>query len=376
LTFSALTTPANFALDQSLGSSCKVGTAVAAGQTCSISVTFSPSSPGALSGNFTITSNAGSNVIALSGIGIASSTPTPTASLDATSLSFGAQVLGTRSVTQQVTLTNNGTKPLTIASISDSSGEFIRTGTCAAGQIAISASCTIVVEFQPTSLAAKNATITITDDAGNAAAATQTVNLSGTGITAAVTTPTASPVDFGGATALDFGNQSVNVSSAAQIVTISNTDPVAQLLISSISLAGANPTEYAIDSGAANACSASVPVAVSGSCVVSVSFTPTIAGAQAATLTVTTNAIGSPHSINMSGTGSATAGPAPSAGPATNVGGGGCATHSGGRFDPVLLTLLVLSLTGIFRPLRNKRRVKSALHPNHHMKDSKIRRSI
>src|SRR5439155_14224826 len=42
-------------------------------------------------------------------------TPPPTATLSATSLTFGAQLVNTRSAAQNTTLTNTGTTPLTIS---------------------------------------------------------------------------------------------------------------------------------------------------------------------------------------------------------------------------------------------------------------------
>ncbi len=354
LTFSELKSPPDFGLNQTLPTSCKVGTAVAASQTCTITVTFTPSSAGAKSGNFTITSNAGTNLIALSGTGTPASQPTPIASLDSSSLSFGNQTLGVASTQQQITLTNTGTLPLVITNIADSSGEFVRTGSCIInGQIPAAASCTIIVVFQPNSIGAKNATIIITDNANNTPGTTQTINLSGTGAALLLSAPTLELAS------LDFTSQSLNTPSAAKSVTITNTSSTNGLNISEISKAGTNASEYTIDSNVANACSTASPVAASGSCVISVTFLPTAAGAREASIGIATNATGSPHTISLTGTGSAISGPPAVAGPSTNVGGGGCAIQTRGSFDPVLLALFLLSLMGLFaKQMRNRNRLE------------------
>lgn len=367
LTISAFTLSSDFTLDQAPATACKQGTPVAASQTCTLSVMFKPGSVGAKSGALSIAHNgtASPATINLSGLGVAASMPTPAATLSPSTLPwFGDQTIGTASTTKTVTLSNGGTKALTILSIQDSNGaEFVRTGTCAAGAIAIGANCTVIVAFNPASVGAKSATITITDDAGNVANATQRIDLAGTGVAAALPAPTLS------VTSIDFGNQDLNTTSSAKILTITNISPTDALAIASIAIAGANASEYSVDSSAANACAASLPA--STSCDVSVKFLPTAAGARNADLAVTTNATGSPHVVPLRGTGSAVAGPTPTSTPATNVGGGGCSVQSNQSFDPILAALFLLSLTATLARRRansNDRRVPSATKNSTHFK--------
>ena len=339
LTISAFTLPSDFALDQTPATSCKVVTPVAAHQTCTLSVMFTPGSAGAKTGALSIVHNgtASPATINLSGQGVAASTPTPAATLTPFTLpSFGNQTIGTASATKTVTLSNGGTKALTISTIQDSNGaEFIRTGTCTAGAIAIGSSCTIIVSFNPVSAGAKSASITVTDDAGNVANGTQRIDLAGTGVASALPAPTLS------ATSFDFGNQGVNVSSVAKVLTVTNSSSTDILNISSIILSGTNLGEFTVDTTVANACATSV--SASGSCNVSLIFTPTTSGVRNADLTLTTNATGSPHIIPLGGTGSAVTAPSS---PSTNKGAGGCAMQVSGQADISLLALLLFSVMG------------------------------
>jgi hypothetical protein len=83
--------------------------------------------------------------------------------------------------------------------------------------------------------------------------------------------------------------------SASQTATLSNTGN-ATLNISSITLAGTNPTDFA----ETNTCGETL--AVEASCTISVTFTSASAASATATLTVTDNASGSPQSVSLSGT--------------------------------------------------------------------------
>jgi hypothetical protein len=84
--------------------------------------------------------------------------------------------------------------------------------------------------------------------------------------------------------------------SAAQTVTLSNTGN-ASLSISSMALGGANSVDFAQTSN----CGASV--AAGANCTISVTFTPSAAGARNASLAITDNATGSPQTVSLSGTG-------------------------------------------------------------------------
>lgn len=102
---------------------------------------------------------------------------------------------------------------------------------------------------------------------------------------------------------LNFGNQPIHTTSAAQLVTVSNPTAAA-LAVGPLSLTGANAVEYAYLS----ACPASLPAGQS--CTIGVSFTPSLLGVRTANLAITTGA--GPFTVALTGTGT---GPAYSVAP-------------------------------------------------------------
>ena len=173
LTITGITSSSDFPQTNTCGSS------LAASATCQISVQFAPSSAGPETGTLTITDNAGTQTVALSGTGTAPKA-TVGASVSPQTLSFGNQNIGSQSAASSVTLTNTGTGPLTISGIM-SSPDFPQTNTCGSS-LAAAASCQISVQFGPSNAGPETGTLTITDNAG-----TQTVALSGTGTASTIT---------------------------------------------------------------------------------------------------------------------------------------------------------------------------------------------
>jgi len=96
------------------------------------------------------------------------------------------------------------------------------------------------------------------------------------------------------ATSLDLGTQLIGTTSTAKSVMLSNLG-TAPLNVSSISIAGANPGDFSFHS----LCSSTL--AVNASCQINVTFTPTAAGPRSATLTVSSNGVGSPTSVTLIG---------------------------------------------------------------------------
>ena len=339
LNISAITVSNDFVRDLA-GTSCLPNTAIAAGQNCTLVVKFRPTAAGARSGSLTITHNAAGSpsTIVLKGNGLA--TLKPAATLSPASLDFGNVQVGTRSAVQTVTLNNGGGKVLTISAIQQTdSNEFVRGGTCVAGQVPAGSSCTIEVTFTPNSASAlaKTATISVVDDAGDVPNSQQTLSLTGTGTSAVVAAPSIAPA------LLDFGSESLNTRSTAKISIITNSSNTDPLIITALTIDGVQAADFSIDPAAPNTCTTTAPLPALGSCDIVVTFTPTASGARAANISATTNAAGSPHSISLSGTGSSTT--PVSISPATNVGGGGCTLDQSARFEPTLVFLLFLALT-------------------------------
>jgi len=91
----------------------------------------------------------------------------------------------------------------------------------------------------------------------------------------------------------------VGVTSAAQTITLNNTGNAA-LTLTSIALTSTNPGDFA----QTNTCGSSV--AAGTNCTISVTFKPTASGARTASVTLTDNATGSPQTVSLTGTGTAT----------------------------------------------------------------------
>ncbi|HLQ52571.1 MAG TPA: choice-of-anchor D domain-containing protein, partial [Terriglobales bacterium] len=91
---------------------------------------------------------------------------------------------------------------------------------------------------------------------------------------------------------LPFGNQNVGTSSAPQVATLTNNGP-GTVNISGISISG--------DFAQTNNCGSSL--APGSSCVINISFTPTVSGPRAGTLTVSDDAAIAPQTVALSGLG-------------------------------------------------------------------------
>jgi hypothetical protein len=142
------------------GGSC-IGT-LAAGASCTATITFNPTAAGAVSGTLTLASNAANNPgsIALAGTGVAAATSSIT--LSSTSLSFSGTAANAISAAQPLTITNSGNAPLTISGIT-ASAPFTQTNACTS--IAAGSDCTISVTFNPTTVGSASGTLTITSNA-------------------------------------------------------------------------------------------------------------------------------------------------------------------------------------------------------------------
>jgi hypothetical protein len=103
---------------------------------------------------------------------------------------------------------------------------------------------------------------------------------------------------------VQFGNQETGTTSPPQNVTLTNVG-ASTLNISSIALKGAYPGDFVIES---NGCGTSL--AAGASCTVSVAFAPMGKGSLIAALTFTDDAVGSPQSVTLTGTGVYTGPPA------------------------------------------------------------------
>ncbi len=204
-------------------------------------------------------------------------------------LAFGKQIVTTPSTAKTVTLFNNSATTLsgiTISFTGTNAADFTQSTSSCGPTLAASSTCTIAVIFTPSTTSSETAALSIAD---SDTTSPQTLSLIGTG-TAAPTGVFVSP------TTLNFGNQTLNATSPAQIVTLSNNTK-STLSGVTITLAGTSPAAFA------QTTTCGTTVAAGANCAISVTFTPTTAAAVTATLSVADSDASSPQTVALSGTG-------------------------------------------------------------------------
>ncbi|HLZ43836.1 MAG TPA: FG-GAP-like repeat-containing protein [Candidatus Sulfotelmatobacter sp.] len=151
------------------------GSTVNPGNSCTLTVTFTPTKSGSLTGSITITDNAPNSPqkVSLKGTGT-------DVQLTPTSLNFGNQPVGTKSLPKKITLSNKASVAVSITGISitgTNAGDFAQTNTCGTS-VAGGASCFITVTFTPSVTGKRSAAVSVSDNGGGSP---QKVSLSGTG---------------------------------------------------------------------------------------------------------------------------------------------------------------------------------------------------
>jgi hypothetical protein len=261
---------------------------VPAGQTCSVDITFTPSTTGSESASLDITDDDPSSPqsVPLTGTGVADEF-----TLTGGPLNFNDQRVGTTSSAQSAFITNNtdyGANPPNPSVTGANAGDFDATG--CSGTVAANASCAVTVTFTPTATGSRSATLAV---------AGQQIGLSGNG-----TNPNAQ-VSPG---SIDFGNQPVHVISQTETITLQNSG-TAPLTYTSVGVTGADPGDFSVsDTG----CAAVGTLAPSDTCGITVAFNPTATGARSAvvdvndndpqngTQTVNVSGMGTPSSVGFS----------------------------------------------------------------------------
>ena len=101
----------------------------------------------------------------------------PVMALSSNRLNFGNQKVGTQSQPMTVKISNPGTVPIAISSITGT-GDFTQTNTCGSS-LPIRGSCVVNVVFAPTQKGARTGTLTLNDKVPGSP---QLISLSGTGV--------------------------------------------------------------------------------------------------------------------------------------------------------------------------------------------------
>jgi hypothetical protein len=260
------------------------GSTLAAKGSCTISLTFTPTTTGAKKGAVIINDSdpTSPQIVGVTGTG------TSKVVLSPTSVAFATTTVSATSASSKITLTNSTGVSLTLGSPALSvTGPFAiaTSGTCTNGLVLGTTSstdtCTIEVAFKPTVVGYASGTLSITD---SDVTSPQTVALSGTG-----TSIKLSPAS------INFGD----VTDGTQVnstVTVTN-EGTTTVGISALDLDGANSADFSYSNG----CGSSV--AAGTNCAITVYFDPSQVGAEKATLKIIDSATGSPQTVALSGTG-------------------------------------------------------------------------
>jgi Abnormal spindle-like microcephaly-assoc'd, ASPM-SPD-2-Hydin/Protein of unknown function (DUF1573) len=254
---------------------------IPAGQSALVGLTFQPTAAGAATGNLTITSNDPANptlTVTLAGTGSAATFGQLQA--NPTSVSFGTVSTGSNA-TQQVILSNTGTAAVQISSIAASGTGFSVNGITAPFTLNAATTATLNVVFAPTTGGSASGSVTVTSNANNSPL---TIPVTGTGAQPGLSI---TPASFAYGSVVDGQTKSQNF-------TLTNTG-TSSLTISQLSVSGAG---YSI-SGLATPST----IAAGASATFSAVFAPTTAGSLPGSVTVSSNAPGSPSTVALSGTG-------------------------------------------------------------------------
>ncbi|MCE9658357.1 MAG: choice-of-anchor D domain-containing protein [Burkholderiales bacterium] len=286
------------------GNTCTPALVLAASTSCTLVVRFNPPVAGTRNATLTISHSAAGSPQTVAFLGTATPAPQGLIQLSSSALTYADTQLASTSA-QTITVHNGGDLALNFSAFTlggVNPGDYLRSGTCAVGTpLAIAADCTVIVTFAPAALGLRTATLSIASDASNG---TAVITLSGTGV------PIPAPQVSLTPTTLDFGTQTIAGLYPARRIRLANSG-TADLTVASVTVSGAG---FAVASAA---CPALLAPGVG--CDIDIAFTPVAAQAYVGSLTVVSNAAGSPHSTVLRGTGSAAAVPVLVFSPATST---------------------------------------------------------
>ena len=200
--------------------------------------------------------------------------------ISTTGVAFGNVAVGS-SATRQVYLTCSGRTSVTVSQVSVTGGPFSISSLAVPLILTWRKSAVLNVTYLPTAAGVSSGTLTVTSGAENNR---REIKISGSGVSLLLG---ASP------TSLSFGNLAVG-SSSAQTVTLTNSGA------SSITVSKATVTGTGFS---ASGLLLPATVAAGQSTTFSVTYAPTAAGSATASLSVVSNAVNSPATIALSGTG-------------------------------------------------------------------------
>jgi hypothetical protein len=185
-----------------------------------------------------------------------------------------------------LTVSNTGSAPLNVSNIATSRAEYTVSQT--SFTVAAGSSQDVTVTFGSAAPGTKNGTLTITHDA---VGGSTDVSLKGRGANVPMISVSGS-MSFGSVTAGSPSSQTLTVSNVAG----------ASLDVTAIALSGTDAADFAVSP-------ATISVGAGGSEDLTITFTPGSAGAKTASMSLTHNAVGTPTSVSLDGTGTVPAAP-------------------------------------------------------------------
>ena len=257
---------------------------LAPGKTILVAVKFAPTAPGPLTGAVSIGSST-DNVpaaISLSGVGLQAFV-----SASASNVSFGKVVVGNTN-SQPITLTNSGNATLTFSQLAASGTGVSLTGLSTSTTVAPNSSVTFNAVFAPSSTSPVSGSITL---ATNGVPSPLVIGVTGTG-SAAQTSLGLSPSSLNFSTVTEGSSKTLGS-------TLTNSGN-SNIDISSVNVSGAGFSIGGVSGGT---------ILMPGqSTTLMVTFSPSGVGSTTgASVTIASNAVNSPATVSLSGTGQAPA---------------------------------------------------------------------
>lgn len=253
---------------------------LAAGGATTFSVLFAPTTAGSLAGTVSVMSNAPNSptAVPLSGTGTAASV---TLTSNPSSLSFPTVNVGSSS-SQNVTITNASSSSVTLSQVTLNATDFAVSGISTPMTLTAGQNASMSVSFSPKALENISGNITVTTSQGSSSV----ISVTGAGVEAGLKiTPTSA----------SFGNVTVG-SPSTQTIQLTNSG-TATLTITQVSASGSGFSTATL----------SLPISLNPtqSTTFNIQFAPPSAGTDSGSVSIVSNAPGSPATIALSGTGMA-----------------------------------------------------------------------